>query len=146
VISQLAKDPTLGVTQVTVRWGLLRGVDRPITTVARSGHGVFVRADAPEQAAYDIAKAIDQHREALKWYIRPYSYDSRTVAQNGSVPLHPGAQRYYQEVGYLTGSGGACPPGSTGGCSAGGGGDGWNWLVAVLLVPAAIVVRGFRRS
>jgi hypothetical protein len=146
VIAQLAKDPTLGVTQVTVHWGLLRGVDRPITTVGRSGHAVFVRDDAPEQAAYDIAKAIDQHREALKWYIRPYSYDSRSVAQNGNVPLHPGAQRYYHEVGYLTGSVGACPPGSGGGCSAGGGGGGWNWLVALLLVPAAIAVRGFRGS
>src|SRR5579884_595397 len=64
VLDQLASDKTLGVQKVTVKWGFLRGVDRPITTVARSGHVVFARADAPEQAAYDVAKAIDRHRDA----------------------------------------------------------------------------------
>src|SRR5262249_7666383 len=64
------------------------------------------RDDAPEQAAYDIAKAIDEHHDGLKWYIRPYSYDPRTAWSNIDVPLHPGAERYYREVGYLTGTNG----------------------------------------
>jgi len=89
------------VERVTAKWGLLRGVDRPIQTVARSGEAVFARSDTPEQAAYDIAKAIDEHRSALRWYIRPYSYQPRTVTKNFSVPLHPGAERYYREKGYI---------------------------------------------
>ncbi|HVW29294.1 MAG TPA: TAXI family TRAP transporter solute-binding subunit [Polyangiaceae bacterium] len=101
VLAQLASDATLGVTRATVKWGFLKGVDRPIATVAESGHAVFARDDAPESAAYDIAKAIDVHRDALKWFIRPYSYDSRTVWADQNVPLHPGAARYYREAGYL---------------------------------------------
>jgi TRAP-type uncharacterized transport system substrate-binding protein len=106
VLDQLAADKTLGLTRVTVKWGFLRGVDRAISTVARSGHAVFGRDDMPEIDAYNAAKAIDQHRDALKWYIRPYSYESRTVSANFDVPLHPGAERYYLEVGYLSGEAG----------------------------------------
>lgn len=107
VLARLADDKALGVTRVTAQWGLLRGVDRPIPTVARSGHAVFAREDAPEQAVYDAAKAIDEHRAALKWFIRPYSYDSQTAWKNFDVPLHPGAERYYRERGYMGGRGSA---------------------------------------
>lgn len=81
--------------------GLLRGLDRRIKTLGRSGEAFFAREDTPEQAAYDIAKAIDKNRGALKWFIRIYSYDSNTVWSNFGVPLHPGAERYYREVGYI---------------------------------------------
>jgi uncharacterized protein len=101
LLDQMANDPTLGMRRVVARWGLLRGVDRPIATVARSGEAIFAREDTPEQAAYDVAKAIDDHRGALRWFIRPYSYDPRTVWENLDVPLHPGAARYYREQGYL---------------------------------------------
>jgi TRAP-type uncharacterized transport system substrate-binding protein len=124
VLDKLANDKTLGVKRVIVKWGFLRGVDRPIPTVARSGHVVFARDDTPEQAAYDAAKAIDDHRDALKWYIRPYSYDSRTVWADLDVPLHPGAERYYREAGYLTGTEKGCSAGDASAAhaaSAGGG-------------------------
>jgi TRAP transporter TAXI family solute receptor len=90
-----------GMVRVTAKWGLLRGIDRPIRTVARSGEAVFARADMPDQAAYDAAKAIDEHQSALKWYARQYSYDPKSVWKNFDVPLHPGAERYYRERGYM---------------------------------------------
>lgn len=125
VLDQLASDQTLGVVPALVKWGFLHGVDRPIATVARSGHAVFGRDDMPEQAAYDIAKAIDQQRSGLKWFIRPYSYDPQTAWQNMDVPLHPGAQRYYREAGYLPGSkcagAVAASPSGGGGCTFEGG-------------------------
>jgi uncharacterized protein len=86
---------------VTAKWGLLKGIKKPFKTVARSGESVFARDNTPEQAAYDMAKAIDQNRANLKWYIRPYSYDSHTVWKTGDVPLHPGAERYYREAHYI---------------------------------------------
>lgn len=99
LLAKMAKD--VGMERATVKWGLLKGVDRPIPTVARSGEVVFARADLSDKDAYAIAKAIDQNRRSLIWYIRPYSYDSRTVWKNGSTPLHPGAARYYREMGYM---------------------------------------------
>ena len=142
VLEQLGNDETLGVKRVVVKWGLLRGIDRPIPTVARTGHVVFARDDAPEQAAYDTAKAIDQHRTALKWYIRPYSYESRSVWENLGVPLHPGAERYYREAGYMPASAPgsrACDPAASddGGCAVGGR---TSQESVRLLVPALVVM------
>jgi TRAP-type uncharacterized transport system substrate-binding protein len=86
---------------VEVQNSLLKGVNRRIKTLGRSGEAIFVRNDAPVQAAYDLAKAIDENHGALKWFIRVYTYDPKTVWQNFGVPLHPGAERYYREVGYM---------------------------------------------
>ncbi len=86
---------------VEVHQKLLRGINRRIKTLGRSGESIFARDDTPEQAAYDLAKAIDEYHGALKWFIRVYTYDPKTVWQNFGVPLHPGAERYYREAGYM---------------------------------------------
>jgi TRAP transporter TAXI family solute receptor len=86
---------------VEVHQNLLRGVNRRIKTLGRSGEAVFARDDTPEQAAYDLAKAIDENHSAFKWFIRVYTYDPETVWQNFGVPLHPGAEKYYREAGYM---------------------------------------------
>jgi TRAP-type uncharacterized transport system substrate-binding protein len=86
---------------VEVQNNLLRGVNRRIKTLGRSGELIFARDGTPEQAAYDLAKAIDENHGALKWFIRVYTYDLKTVWQNFGVPLHPGAEKYYREAGYM---------------------------------------------
>jgi TRAP-type uncharacterized transport system substrate-binding protein len=86
---------------VEVHQNLLRGVNRNMKTLGRSGESVFARDDTPEQAAYDLARAIDENHGELKWFIRVYTYDPKTVWQNYGVPLHPGAERYYREAGYI---------------------------------------------
>jgi uncharacterized protein len=86
---------------VEAQHSLLRGMDRRIKTLGRSGESIFARDDTPEQAAYDLARAIDENQAALKWFIRIYSYDPNTVWKNFGVPLHPGAARYYRERGYM---------------------------------------------
>jgi TRAP-type uncharacterized transport system substrate-binding protein len=86
---------------VTVHPNILKGVNRRIKTLGRSGEAIFTRDDTPEKAAYDLAKAIDENHSALKWFIRVYTYDPKTVWQNFGVPLHPGAEKYYREAGYM---------------------------------------------
>jgi TRAP-type uncharacterized transport system substrate-binding protein len=86
---------------VEVQHSLLRGVTRRFKTLGRSGESVFARDDTPEQAAYDLARSIDEHHGDLKWFIRIYTYDPKTVWSNFGVPLHPGAERYYREAGYI---------------------------------------------
>jgi TRAP transporter TAXI family solute receptor len=82
--------------------GLLRGVTRRVDTVARNGTAVYGRADMPDEFAYAVARALDEHKEVLQWSIMPFSYDPKTVWKLGEVPLHPGAAKYYKERGYLT--------------------------------------------
>ncbi|MBL8550479.1 MAG: hypothetical protein JNJ73_10875 [Hyphomonadaceae bacterium] len=90
-----------GYERVTLRWGFLRGVDRNVATIARSGEAFFARDDAPDADVRAIVKAIDEKRANLRWFVRPYSYEPRTVWQGDGVPLHPAAARYYRQQGYM---------------------------------------------
>jgi TRAP transporter TAXI family solute receptor len=77
------------------------GVDKPVPTVVRIGHLIYGSDDMPEQYAYDVAKALDRHKDLLQFMFIQMSYNKETVTQSGVIPLHPGAARYYREVGYL---------------------------------------------
>jgi TRAP-type uncharacterized transport system substrate-binding protein len=81
--------------------GYMRGVDRVIPTVVRSGHVIYGRDDMPESFAYDLAKAIDTEKRRLIWSHIQLSYNPDTAWRTLSVPLHPGAARYYREKGYM---------------------------------------------
>ena len=69
-----------GYEPAVVKWGLLRGVGRAVSTVG-SGQVIFARNDIPDQATYDVAKAVEEHQSVLKWYIRIYTYDKNTVGK-----------------------------------------------------------------
>ncbi|MBZ5559949.1 MAG: TAXI family TRAP transporter solute-binding subunit [Acidobacteriia bacterium] len=99
LLAQLAKDPTF--QREVIPNGLLRGIDHPIKTVARTGIMIYSRADAPEDFAYAIAKAMDEHQDLLQWGHLNLSYNARTVWKALDIPLHPGAARYYREQRYM---------------------------------------------
>jgi len=62
---------------------------------------VYAKADLPTDFAYTMAQSLDKHRELFRWTHVPFTYDPRLVTLLPPVPLHPGAERYYREVGYL---------------------------------------------
>ena len=84
--------------------GYMRGIDRTIHTVVSAGGPgtiVYGRADNPDDFAYMVAKALDERQDLLQWGISRYAYDRRTVWKAEGLPLHPGAARYYREMGYM---------------------------------------------
>lgn len=81
--------------------GFMRGVERRIPTVTRTGTVVYGRADMPADFAYAVAKALDEQQGLLAWSNNTFSYNRHTVAKAFAVPLHPGAERYYRERGYI---------------------------------------------
>jgi hypothetical protein len=99
LLADLAQIP--GYSRATAPLALLRGVDRPIPTVMRSAHVIYVRDDAPEGFAYTVAKALDEHQELFRMYGTPFYYDARLVAHSAVVPMAPGALQYYRERGYV---------------------------------------------
>ncbi|HEX6464680.1 MAG TPA: TAXI family TRAP transporter solute-binding subunit, partial [Vicinamibacterales bacterium] len=99
LIAKLAQEP--GYERAAVPLALFRGVDRPIPTVMRPNHLIYVRDDAPDDFAYTVAKALDEHRDLFQVQLEPWYYDPRTVAESKIVPLHPGALKYYRERGYI---------------------------------------------
>ncbi len=81
--------------------GLYRGVDHPIRTVVRTGTVVYGRADMPADFAYAVAEAIDEQQDQLQCSNLNLSYNIHNVWKAEEVPLHPGAARYYKEMGYM---------------------------------------------
>ena len=97
---KLAREDRAELVDIPFRY--MRGVgDKPVPTVGTSGEAVYGRDDLPLEFAYDVAKGLDEQHGLLKWAVVPFSYDPATVADGGGVPLHPGAERYYRERGYL---------------------------------------------
>jgi TRAP-type uncharacterized transport system substrate-binding protein len=90
-----------GAVLVDLPFRYMQGVgDDPLPTVGFSGIEVYGRDDLPDAFAYDVAKALDEKRDLIRWTNQPLSYDPITVADGDGVPLHPGATKYYRERGY----------------------------------------------
>jgi TRAP-type uncharacterized transport system substrate-binding protein len=98
LVARLAEEP--GYQRAVVPLALFRGVDRPIPTVMRPNHLIYVRDDAPDSFAYDVAKALDEHRDLFQVQLEAWYYDPQTVAASKVIPMHPGAMKYYRERGY----------------------------------------------
>ena len=98
LLAKLAGQP--GYMRANAPIAFLRGVDRPVPTVMRSTHVIYVRDDAPDSFTYIVAKALDEHQDLFRMYGDPWYYDPRLVAKSAVIPLAPGAARYYRERGY----------------------------------------------
>ena len=61
---------------------------------------IDLRDDAPDDFAYAVAKALDEHRELFQVQLEPWYYDPQTVAVSKVIPMHPGAMKYYRERGF----------------------------------------------
>jgi TRAP-type uncharacterized transport system substrate-binding protein len=85
-----------------IPYRLLRGVDRPVPSVYRPWQLIFGRDDMPAEFAYLLAQALDTNRHLFRETHIPYSYDPFEVARDHGIPLHPGAEQFYRERGYLT--------------------------------------------
>jgi TRAP-type uncharacterized transport system substrate-binding protein len=99
LIARLARQP--GYERATVPLALFRGVNRPIPTVMRPNHLIYVRDEAPDDFAYAVAKALDEHRQLFQLQLEPWYYDPQTVAVSKVIPMHPGAMKYYRQRGYI---------------------------------------------
>jgi len=97
--AKLVKQFNLGEANLPV--GLFGKVKKPVPTITRMGTSIFARTDMPDDFAYTLAKALDEKQEMLAWTQMNWSYNRHTIWKAFDVPLHPGAARYYKEVGYM---------------------------------------------
>ncbi|OLS37300.1 TAXI family TRAP transporter solute-binding subunit [Bacillus sp. MRMR6] len=74
-------------------------LDRDLETISMFNFGI-VRKDANEDFVYDLVKAYHENQEML---IQTHTSMEESVAEaiklNKNVPLHPGAIKYYEEIG-----------------------------------------------
>ncbi|NNG04499.1 MAG: TAXI family TRAP transporter solute-binding subunit [Inquilinus sp.] len=83
----------------TVPPGTYAGQEDEAQTVAM-WHFVVARADLPDDLVYTVTKTILENQAKLvEAYAGATGTAAANIAQNAMVPLHPGAGRYYEEVG-----------------------------------------------
>lgn len=85
--------------RVTIPGGTYAGVPDDVRTFGLS-NGLVISADVPEQRVYDMTKAIFENLETLRGVHAGFKgLTPETVLDGFGSPLHPGALRYYREIG-----------------------------------------------
>jgi len=80
-------------------------LDSDVPALDFSGWPIYTRADAPDDMIYRFCQALDARKSAIIWQEpRDLPIDEMcrdTQAAPLKVPLHPAAERYWREAGYL---------------------------------------------
>lgn len=100
VIDGLSKT---GLAPVTIPAGTFKGLDKDVPSVG-SPTILIVRADLDEEVVYTVTKALLENKAALdKGHagLKPFDPETAWMQEKLSVPLHPGAARYYKERGWM---------------------------------------------
>lgn len=85
----------------TIKPGIYKGVDAPVETIAVMAT-VVARADLEAEIVYDILSAIYTDLPQIKKAHAKFADISVKTSQVGmSVPLHPGAQKFFKEKGVI---------------------------------------------
>jgi TRAP transporter TAXI family solute receptor len=88
-------------TQFPIPTGSYRGQDREVNTVAVKATFI-VKKDLPEDAVYRLTKFLIEDRNDIAAAHAKGAELSVDYAVRGiSVPFHPGAERYFREIGAL---------------------------------------------
>ena len=107
VLDTLAKD--YGLRPAVLPKGRLKA-DRDIACLDWSNWVVTVREDMDEELAYRITSVMVEERAEIESRYRhlpverspmTYPIDPATMWKGVGAPLHPGAERYYREHGYM---------------------------------------------
>lgn len=87
--------------QQLVPSGTYKGLDKAIKTVAVKAM-LVTRADMPDDIVYNITKAMFENLDILAAaHPRARDINLNTALDGMSIPLHPGALKYYKEKGQI---------------------------------------------
>jgi len=102
---QLQQLEAKGLRRVAITPEEYPGLDAPVWTIDFSGWPVFTREDAPDGMVTSFCAALEARKDRIPWYGNgPMQLDlmvSDTKEAPMMIPLHPAAERYWREHGYL---------------------------------------------
>jgi TRAP transporter TAXI family solute receptor len=88
-------------TRQIIPSGTYRGLDKDVQTVAVLSM-LVTGADVPEKTIYNVTRAMFENLDALvAGHTRARDINLDTALVGMTIPLHPGAQKYYREKGLL---------------------------------------------
>lgn len=101
----LKKMEHYGFQRAQLEGGRLGGIKEPTTVLDFSGWPIIVHEKFPDDLAYHIVGVLDRIRNEIPFDAAETpsmnSLCTNTEAGPLDFPLHPGAERYYREKGYL---------------------------------------------
>lgn len=84
-----------------IKGGTYDGIDSDVLTVAVKAT-LIVSPDLDGELVYNMTKALFDNQEAIATaHAKGNELDINTATEGASVPLHPGAERYYREQGII---------------------------------------------
>lgn len=90
-----------GTKTATMPGGLYKGIDYAVDCPASSGE-IIINAKIPDEVAYAIVKAMAEGAEEYRNHHAAFKdFAAAGMATGLFLPLHPGAAKYYKEMGYL---------------------------------------------
>ncbi len=94
----------LGFRRSTIPKSAFPALDADVPALEFGGWPLFCRADFPDDLAYAVVKAIAARKDTMP--VDGDRFDMSRICRNTEegpmcIPLHPGAERYYREEGYL---------------------------------------------
>lgn len=91
-----------GYRRGTIPAGTYEGIDEDIATIDAAAT-FLTHKDVPEELVYQTVKLISENIDHLMLsniHFKDYGFTPE-VAESTGCPLHPGAERYYREIGLL---------------------------------------------
>ncbi|MFN3804480.1 MAG: TAXI family TRAP transporter solute-binding subunit, partial [Pyrobaculum sp.] len=99
VYQKLRQEGYLFFVRQTVPKGTYNGLDSDVKTLAVMAI-IVVRSDVPEDAVYHLLKTLDTNlAEFRNAHARVSNFAIEKALEGMSIPLHPGAVRFYREKG-----------------------------------------------
>ena len=80
--------------------GTYKGIDQETKCVAVQA-ALVASEKVSEDVVYELLKAMFDNEAALETAHAKFQYLDAAVACKGTVPLHPGAEKYYKEIGVI---------------------------------------------
>jgi len=101
----LRKMDDMGFRRAMARPADFPGLKEEVPTVDFSGWPMVVHADMPEDMAYALVQGLDTYKDPIPTdNYKPLTMEELCVDSEETpwqFPMHPGAERYYREKGYL---------------------------------------------
>jgi TRAP transporter TAXI family solute receptor len=86
----------------TIPGGMYKGTDSDVTTFGVKATFV-TSADVPDDVVYNVVKAVFDNFDRFKKLHPAFGIlkEEDMISQGNSAPLHPGAEKYYKERGWM---------------------------------------------
>ncbi len=101
-------DRKYGVRSTVIPKGRLRGIDQDIRTVEFSGWFIYCRTDVSDDLVYLLLKGLEQQKMQIESMFQESQgltskIELSDLWRGAELPLHRGAQRFYEEKGAVIG-------------------------------------------